>query len=123
VVVYHDPYSSFFWWYLLDRSLDQQAMWAYHHRRDMDDARYRALLAKSAGLEAKVRQLEKDGVERDSGYTLPGVDPDLQYSDEFVEAAYNPEHGGHGAWKVLLFVLIGITFFAGCVYLMFFKRW
>jgi len=28
VVVYHDPYSRFFWWWLLDRSLDDQAWWA-----------------------------------------------------------------------------------------------
>src|SRR4051812_31412138 len=45
VVVYRDPYSSFFWWWLLDRSLEDRAWWAYHHRFDMDPARYQSLLA------------------------------------------------------------------------------
>ena len=37
-VTYHDPYNSFFWWWLLDRSLDDRAYWAYHHRASMDAA-------------------------------------------------------------------------------------
>src|SRR5437867_9501651 len=36
VVIYRDPYDSFFWWWLLDRTLDERAWWAYHHRYDMD---------------------------------------------------------------------------------------
>src|SRR6266581_5526879 len=43
-VYYNDPYSSLFWWWLLDRSMDEQAYWAYHHRYDMDPARYDSLM-------------------------------------------------------------------------------
>ena len=40
MVVYHDPYNSWFWWWLLDQSLETRALWAYNHRLDMDQARY-----------------------------------------------------------------------------------
>ena len=48
VVIYHDPYNSLFWWWLLDRSIDDRAWWAYHHRYDMDPARYQALVARTS---------------------------------------------------------------------------
>src|SRR6185436_1237822 len=51
MVTYRDPYNSLFWWWLLDRSLDDRAYWAYHHRYDMDPARYRALVADNQQLE------------------------------------------------------------------------
>ena len=49
-ITYRDPYSSFFWWWLLDRALDDRAWWAYHHRYDMDPARYAEEAAAIAGL-------------------------------------------------------------------------
>jgi hypothetical protein len=91
VVVYNDPYNSFFWYWMLDRSLDERAMWAYNHQHEMDAARYREMCAKDAQLEARIRQLEaeKKGV-RDTGYVPKGIDPDLQYSDDYVDNVYNP---------------------------------
>ncbi len=65
VVIYHDPYNSLFWWWLLDRSLDDRAWWAYHHRYDMDPARYQALVAQDQQLEARVEQLEAQQAPRD----------------------------------------------------------
>jgi hypothetical protein len=98
VVIYNDPFPSLFWWWLLDRSLEERAMWAYHHQNQMDAARYRELCAKDAQLEARVRQLElqNKGV-RDESYAPKGIDPDLQYSDDYVDAEYNPhtEHDIH----------------------------
>jgi len=93
LVVYNDPYSSFFWWWLLDRSLDQRAYWAYNHRYDMDDARYQALLARDAQLQARIKQLEDQSVPRDRTYAPPELkdNPDLMYSDDYVNAVYNPQ--------------------------------
>lgn len=91
VTHYNDPYSTFFWLWLLDRSLDDRASWAYHHRNEMDDARYKDLLAKDKNLEAKIKQLEAGEKKRDPNYVPAGVEPDLQYTDEFVNATYNPE--------------------------------
>lgn len=133
VVVYHDPYSSLFWWYLLDRSLEERALWAYHHRADMDAARYQAMIAKDAQLEARVRQLEQEKIARDPGYTLKGMDPDLQYNDSYVQAAYNPTPTprpvaatGSGCGTVVWYVFLIVLSFACAatlVWLVFIKRW
>ena len=95
-VVYNDPYSSLFWWWLLDRSLDDRAWWAYHHRYDMDPVRYQALLANDQQLEARVQQLESQQAARDPNYVPPGLDRDLMYSDQYVSARLQqpPDHVG-----------------------------
>jgi hypothetical protein len=77
VVVYHDPYSSLFWWWLLDRSLDDRAWWAYNHRYDMDPARYQALVDNDRQLEARVAELEAQQAPRDTAYVPPSLDRDF----------------------------------------------
>lgn len=92
-VFYNDPYNSFFWWWLLDQRLEHQAMWAYHYRSRMDPARYNDLLARNADLAARVRQLESANLPPDPAYVPPGVERDLLYADDYVDAVYNPEPG------------------------------
>jgi hypothetical protein len=149
-IVYNDPYNSFFWYWLLAQNLDTQASWAYHHRDIMDQARYRDLLAKNAELAARVQQLEKGPVARDPSYTPPGIEPDLVYSDNYVDAAYNPQpsptvpadwptsNGDYGPstqgavpvahiWRTLwrglftILAVMGTCFFL--IWLIFIKRW
>jgi len=124
LVVYHDPYSSLFWWWLLDRSLDDRAWWAYHHRYDMDPARYQALVAQDQQLEARVEQLESQQAPRNPTYTPPGVDRDLMYSDRYVQQTYSNRPTTMG---VVAFWVLGIPsalavsgFF---IWLIWFKRW
>jgi hypothetical protein len=128
VVIYQDPYSNWFWWWLLLQDRDTRALWTYHHQSDMDAARYRDLLAKDQQLESRIRDLEAKKEPRDPTYAPPGLDPDLMYDDGFVEAAINPQppppppasHGLAGAmWRILL-VLAGMAF---VVWLVFIKRW
>lgn len=90
-MAYHDPYGPLFMYMLLDRSTDERAAWAYHHKDSMDPARYEELLKRDAALESKIRALEANKVEKNPDHTLPGVDPDLQYSDDYVDAALNFE--------------------------------
>jgi hypothetical protein len=123
-VTYSDPYNSFFWWWLLDRSLDDRAYWAYNHRYDMDPARYQALLAHDQQLEARISDLEGQQVARDPTYVPAGLDRDLMYSDHYVARAYNnrPTTGGRVAFWVL-----GLPLAAGMcgffIWLIWFKRW
>ncbi len=130
IVIYHDPYSNWFWWWLLMRDRDTRAWWAYHHQSDMDAARYRDLLAKDQQLEARVRELESKKVPRDSTYVPSGLDPDLMYDDGFVEAAIDPQpvpppppppsrRLAGAVWRIAL-ILAGMAFL---VWLVFIKRW
>jgi hypothetical protein len=128
-VYYHDPYSSLFWWWLLDRSIDEQAYWAYHHRYDMDPARYDALMASNQQLQTRVSQLEAQQVARDPSYTPPSLstNQDLMYSDQYVNQAYQsyqnrPTGTGRAAfWVFGVPVIIGASVFF--VWFVFFKRW
>jgi hypothetical protein len=149
VVVYNDPYNSWFWYWLLAQSLNSQANWAYHHRYTMDQRRYDDLLSRNAELAARVKQLEQSNTARDTSYTPAGLDPDLMYSDDYVDAAYNPREvqadwpstsdagvptsGGavrsnvRRTWRTLwqgLFAIVAtlaISFFL--IWLVFIKRW
>jgi hypothetical protein len=58
-IYYNDNYSSLFWWWLLDRPLEERAMWTYYHRNDMDPARYQALVYNDLALDERVRELEQ----------------------------------------------------------------
>jgi len=123
-VVYRDPYSSLFWWWLLDRSLDDRASWAYHHRYDMDPARYQALVTQDQQLEARVEQLEAQQAPRDPNYTPPGVDRDLMYSDHHVQQTYSNRPTTAGI--VVFWMLAVPTALAVCaffIWLIWFKRW
>jgi hypothetical protein len=136
VVVYQDPYSSWFWYWLLDQSLEQRALWAYHHRATMAEARYRELLARDAQLEARIRELERQDVSRDPTYRPGDIDPDLMYSDAYVDAVYNPQpkvaqraaeaspRGGFGtAARTLLIIVAVLGVLCLGIWLVFFKRW
>jgi hypothetical protein len=126
-VVYHDAYNSWFWYWLLDRSLDDRAYWAYNHRADMDQQRYRDLLTRDAQLEGRIRQLEAEARPVDPTYVPPGVDRDLVYTDDYVNAVYNPQpvpryYASHGhSPAVVVLVIVVIVGFG--VWFVFFKRW
>jgi hypothetical protein len=124
VVIYNDPYSSFFWWWLLDQSIDQRALWAYHHRADMDAARYQALLAQDANLESRVQQLEAQQVAADPNFVPAGLDQDLMYTDDHVQQAYDTRATARGRlmfWIFAPILVCSLTYVF--VYLVFFKRW
>ncbi len=126
IVVYHDPYSSLFWYWLLDRTIEQQALWAYHHRLDMDAARYNDLLSKNAELAGRIRALESQNTPRNSTYTPPGMaDHDLMYTDEYVSAAYNPQHieEDSNVLMILLYVFLILAIVALLIWLIFVKKW
>ncbi len=124
VVIYRDPYNSLFWWWLLDRSIDDRACWAYHHRYDMDPARYQALVATDQQLETRVEQLEAQQAPRDPNYVPAGVDRDLMYSDHYVAQSYSNRPTAVGViafWVLAVPTALGVTGFF--IWLIWFKRW
>ncbi len=123
-VVYRDHYNSLFWWWMLDRSLDDRASWAYHHRYNMDTTRFQNLLANDAELASRVRQLEEQQVATNPHYVPPGIDPDLMYTDQHFNHVYSnrPTTTGRFAfWLLLIPTGIGTAWLLG--WLIFFKRW
>lgn len=128
-VTFNDSYNTFFWYWLLDRSLDERANWAYHHRLEMDEARYKELLSKDAKLESKIKQLEQEKLTIDPNYVPTGIDPDLQYNDEYVDSVYNPhlensDFSGVVKVFVWIFVILAIGIVAWVlIWLIFIKNW
>lgn len=131
---YNDFFSPFLMGYLFSSAVNSndRAYWAYHHKDQMDETRYKEMLAKDAELKARIEALEKQGVARDPNYVVPGMteNPDLQYSKEFVDAAYNPvaveqpsEYQGGGEavamWVVIIFLVLVVGGIA--VYYLFVK--
>jgi len=124
VVVYRDPYNSFFWWWLLDRSLDDRAYWAYHHRYDMDPARYDALVMHDRELETRVQQLESQQLPRNPNYAPTNIDRDLMYSDQYVARSYSNRPTTSGRvffWVFAIPAAVGTCAFL--IWLVFFRRW
>ncbi len=129
VIVYRDSFSNWFWWWLLAQNLDTRSRWAYHHRDQMDEARYREMLRRDAQLEARVKQLEAEQVKRDPAHVPAGVDRDLMYDDAYVDAVVNPEPvpqpvpPPRRSSRILLraLLVVGILVFLG--WLVFIKRW
>ena len=124
MVIYQDHYNSLFWWWLLDRSFDDRAWWAYHHRYDMDPARYRALVATDQQMERRVEQLEAQQAPRDPHYVPAGLDQDLMYSDRYVEHNYSNRRTTSGMvtfWVLAVPMALGVS----CIFiwLIWFKRW
>ncbi|MDB6111075.1 MAG: hypothetical protein JWR69_2825, partial [Pedosphaera sp.] len=123
VVIYNDSYSSLFWWWLLDQPFEDRAQWVYHHRSDMDEARYRALVYQDLQLENRIQELEQRQIPADPNYVPAGMDRDLMYSDKYVDRAYatRPTHNGQIAfWFILIPTAVGVGGFF--IWLVFFKR-
>jgi hypothetical protein len=124
VVIYRDRYDSLFWWWLLDRSLEDRARWAYHHHYEMDPARYQALVTSDQQLEARVAQLEAEQAPRDTAYVPDGIDRDLMYSDHYVQRAYSNRPTASGVFAFwLLAVPTALAVTAFFIWLIWFKRW
>lgn len=136
VIMYRDSYSDLFWTWLLLQNLETRSHWAYHHRPSMDPARYRDLVARDAQLEQRVQQLENQKVTPDPTYRPPDLpSSDLMYSDEYVDAVYNPEPAPveapppvtpaaprQGSGLLIRWLVIAMVV-AFLVWLVFFKRW
>jgi hypothetical protein len=116
--VYHDPYDNLFFRYVT-------LTWLFHHWHQIDKSRFDEVRLQD--LEAQIARLENEGMERDPNYVLPGVDPDLQYSDAELEnlqeakevieleAEAEGDQGGIGWLTMFLLgmVVVGGIYFVG----------
>ncbi len=119
---YGDPYNGLFMHSLIGSR--HYSSFHYNHWNSYSLQRQNSLLAENASLRAEMAAMS--GTARDPNYVPPGTDSDLMYSDEFVNAAYNPtpvpvEKTGLGffGWFMIL-TLTGSTAFG--VYYFFFRE-
>ena len=108
-------------WDMFFLSTASHMFWHHHwHDRRLRRALYEEnLLEKEelGKLEARVKELEAQGVKRDPNYLPDDVDPDLAYSKEYVEqhpdefySEAEKESGG-GLWSLLSLGAIGFLFY------------
>lgn len=134
-VYYHDPFSPFLWGWIMSDSINshQRALWMYHHQNDMDEARYQAMLAKDAKLQAELEALKAANMARDPNYVPEQMqdNPDVMYNKEFVEASYNPvavetvssSSGAAGVISVLFWTIVILGIGGIFLYFMFVKEY
>lgn len=86
-------YDSIFWYAMMDWSLERRAMWMYNHQNTINQQLYAQQMADNAQLRAEVEALKLRGQAVNPHYVDPEftADPDVMYSEDYVNAAYNPE--------------------------------
>lgn len=92
VVYVGGGYSSAFWWIMMTEwDAERRARWLYSHRYDIEaDAYNRGV--RDAQVASAIRRMEDQRTYRDPNYTDPDFakNPSLQYTDDYVQAVYNP---------------------------------
>jgi hypothetical protein len=114
-------------WDLFFLSTVNHLFW-YHHWQDRDIQRalYKEqMLDKEelAKLEARVKELETQGVPRDPNYLPEDADPDLAHSksyvasnpDEFYVDDAPPKESGMGLWSLLALAFVGTSLYSSFV--------
>jgi hypothetical protein len=114
-----DPFSGLFMYSLLSSSLHHQAMFHHHHWNSYSAQRQQALVAENAQLKAEMASMA--GTPRDPNYAPEGTDADLMYTDEFVDAAYNPVEKESNGLLTFFLVVLGLGGLVAC-YLIFLRR-
>jgi hypothetical protein len=108
---------------MMEWNAERRARWLYHNRHNIEASAYQRGM-QDAQVAAAVAQMESQGVQANPDYIDSEFadNPDLMYSQDYVEAAYNPtvvqSSGGGAAGTVLVWLLIiGILCIFGYVLL------
>jgi hypothetical protein len=138
------PYSTGFWWMMMEWNAERRAQWLYHNQARLSAEAY-ADGARDAAVQQRLAALEAQQVPRNVNYVDEefASDPTDQYDQNYVEAAYNPtvmpdqsssgqgynttampDQGsrGQGAGTVLMW-LCGVGAAVAIVYVVFNVRW
>lgn len=115
----------------MDWDYRRRALWMYHNQSVMDQQLY-AQQMQNAQLQAEIARLKAANTPVDPNYVDAEYkgNEDLMYSDEFVNAAYNPQAvpvatttGSTGGGMTVFWVLFGILAVGLIIWLVFIKNW
>ena len=115
-------YSSAYWYMMMEWSAQRRAMWFYNNRSNISASAYQRGV-QDAEVQQRLAALEAGGTAPNADYVDPEMadNPGMQYSQDYVEAAYNPTvvaSSGSGAgsafmWIVVIFIgIVAIWFVA-----------
>jgi len=111
---------------MLDQSIEERAMWAYHHRNSIDAARYQAILNSDVAIQGRIAALEAQQLARNVDYvpTALASNQDLMLSDQYVKDNYKatPSSSGRFAFWFFMIPLI-IAIVGGTFWMLFVKKW
>jgi len=84
-------YSPLFWYAMMDWDYHRRAEWLYHNQHLVNQSLYAEQL-QNAQLRAEIDRLRAENIPINHNYVDPEFkdNQDLMYSDDFVDAAYNP---------------------------------
>lgn len=105
----------------------RRARWLYNNQASIEQQAYQEGM-KDAQVAAEIAKLKAQNTPVDPNYIDPEFEksPDLMYSQEYVNAVYNPEVVPESTgsawgivWGIIVFLLVGGIVF----YIVFVKRW
>ena len=122
-------YSSAFWWMMSEWSAERRAQWFYHNQNVIERDAYERGLRDSA-VAARVAELQRQNLHPNPDYVDPEFsnDPSMMYTQDHIEAAYNPEvvasSNDSGVALTIFFGVVIVWMLLILGYVVFFKvRW
>ena len=117
-------YSSAFWWMMMEWDANRRAEWLYNHRNSIErDAYQRGM--QDAAVANRIAELQAQNARVNPDYVDPefAKDPSVMYTQEHVEAIYNPEISNGNSGLIIL-TLGGMLVLCVAAYvLVFVVRW
>ena len=117
-------YSSAFWWMMMEWDANRRAEWLYNHRNSIErDAYERGI--RDAAVANRIAELQAQNARVNPDYVDPefAKDPSVMYTQEHVEAIYNPEISNGNSGLIIL-TLGGMLVLCVAAYvLVFVVRW
>ena len=103
-------YSSSFWWMMSEWSAERRARWLYHNQNTIDQNAYQRGL-QDAAVAAQIQQLKSENLPINADYVDSELanDPSIMYSQDYIEAAYNPTVASNppgSALNVLIWLIV-----------------
>ena len=118
-------YSSAFWYMMMEWNAERRARWLYNNQSNIEQSAYERGM-KDAAVAAEIAKLKAQNVKPSGDYIDSEFEdnPDLMYSQDYVEAAYNPTVANSGSvLSTIVNVLLLIMILVFIAWFLFFKKW
>jgi hypothetical protein len=117
-------YDSAFWWMMSEWSAERRAQWFYHNQNVIErDAYERGM--RDAAVASHVAELKAQNTKINSDYVDPEFvkDPSLMYTQDHIEAVYNPEVATGNGLTIFLGIVIVCVLLVAAWFVLFRIRW